>query len=187
MNLDNTSEFFQNRMKKIFDFYLWKFVLIYMNDIIVFSSNTKKHLTHLNEILNFLKKSEMILAFKKCHFAYSSIKTLNHYVFKLKMSILKKKIKTIKKLKFFKTFHELKTAIEFFDYYQKFVAWYAWKKKLLLKLKILDFKNNSVKKNSRLRWTNRIKIKNFLNSKKSITVSMKDERILNSNEKCFQI
>ena len=61
-----------------------------MNDIIVFSSDTKKHLTHLNEILDFLKKSKVILAFKKCHFAYSNIKALNHYVFKLKMSTLKK-------------------------------------------------------------------------------------------------
>ena len=93
-----------------------------MNDIIVFSSDTKKHLTHLNEILNLLKKSEIILVLKKCHCAYLSIKTLNHYVFKLKMSILEKKIKTIKKLKFSKTLHELKTAIEFFDYYRKFVA-----------------------------------------------------------------
>ena len=187
MNLGNIFEFFQNRMKKIFDFYLWKFVLIYMNDIIVFSLNTKKHLTHLNEILNFLKKSEVILAFKKCHFAYSSIKTLNHYVFRLGMSILEKKIKTIKKLKFFKTLHELKTAIEFFDYYRKFVTWYAWKKKFLLKLKILNFKNSFVKKNSRLRWANRIRIKDSSSSKKSITVSIKNERILNSDEKCFQI
>ena len=36
MRLKNTLEFFQARMKKIFDFYLWKFVWIYMNDIIVF-------------------------------------------------------------------------------------------------------------------------------------------------------
>ena len=38
MKLKNTSDFFQNRMKKIFEFYFWKFVFVYMNDIIVFFS-----------------------------------------------------------------------------------------------------------------------------------------------------
>ena len=61
-----------------------------MNDIIVFSFDTKKHLNHLNKVLNFLEKSEIILTLRKCHFAYLNIKTLDHYVFRLKMSTLKK-------------------------------------------------------------------------------------------------
>ena len=68
MNLKNTSRFFQSRMKKIFDVFLWKFVLVYIDDIIVYSRILKKHLEHLNEVLNLLKKFEVTLSFKKCHF-----------------------------------------------------------------------------------------------------------------------
>ena len=97
MKFGNTSDFFQNRMKKVFKTYLWKFVLIYMNDIIVYSKNKNQHLTHLKKILNLLEKSDVILTLKKCHFAYFSIKVLKHHVSKLELNILKKKTKIIRK------------------------------------------------------------------------------------------
>ena len=40
IKFDNTSDFFQSKMKKMFKIYLWKFVLIYMNDIIVYFKNS---------------------------------------------------------------------------------------------------------------------------------------------------
>ena len=97
MKFDNTSDFFQSRMKKVFKIYLWKFVLIYMNDIIVYFKNKNQHLTNLKKILNLFEKSDVILTLKKCHFAYFSIKILKHHVSKLEFSILKKKTKVIRK------------------------------------------------------------------------------------------
>ena len=116
-------------MRLFSDFFAWtlKFrktptllqgTVIYMNDIIVFSADTQKHLTHLKEVLDLLEKSGVTLAFKKCRFAYSNIKVLGHYVFRLGMSILEEKIKAIEELKFPKTLHELETAIGFFGYYR---------------------------------------------------------------------
>ena len=90
MNLKNISNFFQNRMKKIFDFYLWKFVLIYRNDIIIYFKISINHFAHLNEAFNLLEKSKMTLSFSKCHFVYSNIKTLKHHVNRFDLNTLKK-------------------------------------------------------------------------------------------------
>jgi hypothetical protein len=74
MNLNNTFEFFQHRMKKVLKKYLWKFVFIYIDDIIIFFSIFEDHLKHLNEILILLKKSDVIFSLFKSHFDYLSIK-----------------------------------------------------------------------------------------------------------------
>ena len=149
MKLNNIFGFFQNRMKKIFDFYLWKFVFVYMNDIIVYFHDSKNHLHHFDEMLRLLKKSNVTLTLKKCHFVYFNIKTLKHYVSKLKFNILKKKIEAIRFFRFSRTFRELKTIMKFFNYYRKFVVWYIWKKKSLQQLKTTKFKNDFFKKNAR--------------------------------------
>lgn len=94
MKLKNILNFFQNRMKKIFESHFWKFVLMYINNIIIYSVNFDQHLFHFDEILYLLKRSEMILALKKCHFEYPNIKALNHHVFRLKLNIFEKKRKS---------------------------------------------------------------------------------------------
>jgi hypothetical protein len=51
MGLGNTPGFFQHRMKKVLEKYLWKFVLVYVDDIIIYSPTLENHLVHLEEIL----------------------------------------------------------------------------------------------------------------------------------------
>jgi hypothetical protein len=137
MNLNNTSKFFQHKIKRILKKYLWKFVLIYIDDIIIFFSTFENHLKHLKKILIFLKKSNVIFSLSKSHFDYSSIKILKHHVNRLKISIMKKKIEVIKNLKFFVTLKNLKKELSFFEYY---VLWYSFIEKSLIKLKTQIFK-----------------------------------------------
>ena len=119
IKLKNTSKFFQNRIKKIFDFYLWKFVLIYINDIIIYFEISINHFVYLNEALNLLKKSKMTLSFSKCYFVYSNIKTLKHHMNYFDLNILKEKTKIIRWLMFFKIFKKFEIDLNFFDYYMK--------------------------------------------------------------------
>ena len=192
MNLKNISNFFQNRMKKIFDFYLWKFVLIYMNDIIIYFKISTDHFVHLNEALNLLEKSKMTLSFSKCHFVYSNIKTLKHYVNRFDLNTFKKKIDIICYLMFFKILRKFEVGLNFFDYYKKFVAWYVVKKRFLIIFKTLNFKDNFNKKKSRLRWANgiRLKINELIKSSKTndkAFIKKKNIRIFVSSKKCLKI
>jgi hypothetical protein len=152
MNLDNTFEFFQHRMKKVLEKYLWKFILVYIDDIIIFFSIFENHLKHLNEILILLEKSNVNFFLFKLHFDYSSIKALRHHVNKLNINIMKKKIEIIKNLRFFVTLRNLKKELNFFEYYRNFVSWYSFIEKSLIKLKIQTFKEALKKERQRLEW-----------------------------------
>lgn len=125
MGFGNTPGIFQSRMVKVFGGSLWKFVLIYIDGIIVFSKNPIDHLLHLQEVFDLLKKSGVTLSLAKCHFAYPSIKALGHHVGRLGLSTLEDKTKAIRDLKFSRKLRELETGLGFFGYYRRYVVWYV--------------------------------------------------------------
>ncbi len=152
MNLNNISRFFQHRMKRVLKKYLWKFIFVYIDDIIIFFSILENHLKHLNEILILLKKSNVIFFLFKSHFDYLNIKILKHHVNRLKINIMKKKVEVIKNLKFFVTLKNLKKELDFFEYYRNFVSWYSFIKKSLIKFKTQIFKKIFRKDKQKFEW-----------------------------------
>lgn len=55
--LTNTPTTFQATMNKLFHSYLRKFVLVFFDDILVYSKTWKEHLKHLEEVLFILEKN----------------------------------------------------------------------------------------------------------------------------------
>jgi hypothetical protein len=56
MSLDNISKFFQHRMKRVLEKYLWKFVLVYIDDIIIFFSILENYFETFEWDSNFFKE-----------------------------------------------------------------------------------------------------------------------------------
>ena len=110
-------------------------------------------------MLTILEDSEMILTLFKCHFAYFSIKVLNHHVSRLRLNTMKKKIEIIRKMKFLRNLRKLKIKLSFFDYYCTFVNHYVVITRSLMKLKIKDFKDSSIKKRSRKEHATRMRFR----------------------------
>jgi hypothetical protein len=54
MGLACSPGFFQHRIERLFGAYLWKFVLVYIDDVIVFSKDIDAHVKHLREVLRLL-------------------------------------------------------------------------------------------------------------------------------------
>ena len=106
-----------------------------------------------------LKDSEVTLALAKYYFVYFSIKVLNYYVFKLELNIAKKKINVICRIKFLRNLKELEINLRFFEYYRDFVDHYTTIARLLIKLKIRNFVNSSIKEKSRQKHATRIKLR----------------------------
>jgi hypothetical protein len=71
---------FQCLMNAIFGKYMRMFVLIFMDDILVFSSSMQEHLEHLRPVFQILKDNELFLNFKKCKFAQHQISYLGHII-----------------------------------------------------------------------------------------------------------
>ena len=104
-------------MKNMLKAFLYSFILVYINDIIIFNYISEKYLKYVNIILTKLKESEISLFMKKCHFIYLSIKLLEHHILRLKHITEEEKIEAIKRKAFSITLKELKTDLEFFKYY----------------------------------------------------------------------
>ena len=71
---------FQQLMSDLFRTMNWKNVLIYLDDIILFSSSFKQHLQHIEEVLVKLKQADLRLKPQKCHFAKPEVQYLGHII-----------------------------------------------------------------------------------------------------------
>ena len=95
--LTNAPTTFQGVMNRIFHQYLEKFVLVYLDDILVFSKTPKEHIEHLRVVFDVLCKKKLYAKLAKCHFAKNELEYLGHVVGKDGIKVDPKKIETIAK------------------------------------------------------------------------------------------
>lgn len=66
--LMNALATFIDLMNRVFKDYVDKFVIVFINDILIYSQSTKDHEEHLRLILQRLKEEKLYAKFKKCEF-----------------------------------------------------------------------------------------------------------------------
>ncbi|GAA0185330.1 hypothetical protein LIER_32618 [Lithospermum erythrorhizon] len=76
--LSNAPATFQSIMNHVFYCYLRKFVLVFFDDILVYSRDMESHITHLHKILTLLRKNRLFAKPSKCAFGQSYIEYLGH-------------------------------------------------------------------------------------------------------------
>jgi Reverse transcriptase (RNA-dependent DNA polymerase) len=80
MGLTNSPSSFQNIMNNIFREYLNDFVLVYLDDILIFSRTPEEHLRHLELVLKKLEEYKLSAHLKKCQFGKSHLDFLGHVI-----------------------------------------------------------------------------------------------------------
>ncbi|GJW93490.1 putative reverse transcriptase domain-containing protein, partial [Tanacetum coccineum] len=91
--LTNAPAVFMNRVCKP---YLDKFVIIFINDILIYSKNKKEHEEHLKAILELLKKEELYTKFSECEFWIPKVHFLGHVIDSQGIHVDPAKIESIK-------------------------------------------------------------------------------------------
>ena len=64
----NALAYFMNMMNKVFMKYLDKFVVVFIDDILVYSKSEEEHAEHLRLILEKLREHQLYAKFSKCEF-----------------------------------------------------------------------------------------------------------------------
>lgn len=77
--LINAPASFQRMMEQVFREYNHDFMLIYLDDLIIYSKNLKEHLEHLKLVFDTLRKANLRAKLKKCKFMCKTITFLGHH------------------------------------------------------------------------------------------------------------
>ena len=104
--------------------YLNDFCTSYLNDILIYNNNKKKHIVHVSKMLQRFQQIKLFLDIKKCEFFVTSIKYLNLIIIfeKIKMNLTK--IDAIVNWKSSKNVKNVQTFLNFANFYKKFILNY---------------------------------------------------------------
>lgn len=85
--LTNTLATFMCLVNSIFHQFLDKFVLIFIDDILIYSQNMEEHKEHLHIVLQVLRKNQLYTKYSKCDFFKEQIQYLGHVVTKDEITV----------------------------------------------------------------------------------------------------
>ncbi|GJT57329.1 putative reverse transcriptase domain-containing protein [Tanacetum coccineum] len=94
--LTNAPAVFMDLMNRVCKPYLDKFVIVFIDDILIYSKNKKEHEEHLRTILELLKKEELYAKFSKCEFWIPKVQFLGHVINSEGIHVDPAKIESIK-------------------------------------------------------------------------------------------
>ena len=78
--LKNAPPTFQRMMNHILKEYLDEFVIVYIDDILIYSKSWEEHMEHLQKVLTRLSEAKLMIKLKKCKFGEQNIEFLGHIV-----------------------------------------------------------------------------------------------------------
>nr|GFA83674.1 retrotransposon protein, putative, Ty3-gypsy subclass [Tanacetum cinerariifolium] len=94
--LTNAPAVFMDLMNRVCKPYLDKFVIVFIDDILIYSKDEKEHEEHLKIILGLLKKEELYAKFSKCEFWIPKVQFLGHVIDSQGIHVDPTKIESVK-------------------------------------------------------------------------------------------
>ncbi|GJT42548.1 putative reverse transcriptase domain-containing protein [Tanacetum coccineum] len=132
--LTNAPVVFMDLMNRVCKPYLDKFIIVFIDDILIYSKNEKEHEEHLKVILKLLKKEQLYAKFSKCEFWIPKVQFLRHVIDSRCIHVDPAKIEFIKDWAFPKTPMEIRQFLGLAGYYRKFIEGFPKIAKSMTKL-----------------------------------------------------
>lgn len=123
--LTNAPCTFQSLMNKVFDKVLRKFVLVFFDDILIYSRSWDEHLQHLRDVFQILSQHQLFLKPSKCTFGETVIEYLCHFISAESVSTDPSKIKTIEQWPTPSSQKQLCSFLGLANYYKRFIQAYS--------------------------------------------------------------
>ena len=133
-------------MNSVFSFYLDKFVLLFLDDILIYSNNEEEHEEHLRLTLQFLREHQLYAKLSKCDFYRDRIQSLGHIISEEGISMDPKNIEAIMNWPTPINVTNVRSFMGLAGYYRRFIEGFS---------KVANAITSLKKKGMQLKWTSR--------------------------------
>ncbi|GKA74833.1 putative reverse transcriptase domain-containing protein [Tanacetum coccineum] len=116
---------FMDLMNRVCKPYLDKFMIVFIDDILIYSKSEEEHAEHLKLILELLKKEELYAKFSKCEFWLSKVQFLGHVIDSEGIHVDPAKIESIKDWASPKNPTEIRQFLGLAGYYRRFIEGFS--------------------------------------------------------------
>ena len=93
--LTNAPTAFMDLMHRVFQPYLDRFVVVFMDDILIYSKSEEDHKGHLRVVLQTLREHQLYAKFNKCEFWHIEVRFLGHVVLASRVSVDLEKVEAV--------------------------------------------------------------------------------------------
>ena len=105
--------------------YLGSSVLVYLDDIIIYSRTFKEHKQHVEQVFQALREVNLMMKPKKCEFVKQELRFLGHIISKDKIKVDPEKIAKIVSLPSPTNLKQLQSRLELFLFYHKYIKGFS--------------------------------------------------------------
>jgi hypothetical protein len=123
--LTNAPANFMNLMNKVFMEYLDRFVVVFIDNILIYSKNDSDHEEHLQMVLRKLRDNQLYAKYSKCEFWIDEVPFLGHIISNGGISVDLAKVREIVAWKIPSTVTEIQSFLGLAGYYRRFIKGFS--------------------------------------------------------------
>ncbi|KAK2443611.1 hypothetical protein QL285_014700 [Trifolium repens] len=123
--LTNAPAIFMDYMNRIFQPYLDQFVVIFIDDILIYSKDSQEHAEHLRIVLSILREKQLYAKFSKCEFWLSEVKFLGHVISQGGVSVDPSKVEAVLNWERPRSVTEVRSFLGLAGYYRRFILGFS--------------------------------------------------------------
>jgi hypothetical protein len=142
--LTNVLAYFMYLMNKVFMEYLDKFVVVFIDDILIFSKTEEEHERHLRLVLDMVQSNKLYAKFSKCEFWLTEVAFLRHVISARGVPVDFGKVKDVLNWMPPTTASEIQSFLGLAGYYRRFIKGFS---------KIAKPTTKLLEKNKAFEWT----------------------------------
>jgi hypothetical protein len=119
--LTNAPSYFMYLMNKVFMEYLDKFVVVFIDDNLIFSMNDEEHVEHLRLVLQKLRENQLYAKLSKCEFWLKEVLFLGHIISEGGISVDPSKVKSVLSWNTPQNVSDIRSFLGLAGYYRRFI------------------------------------------------------------------
>ena len=119
--ITNATAYFMYLMNSVFIPELDKFVVVFIDDILIYSKNEREHEQHLHIVLQRLRDHQLYAKYSKYEFWLTSVKFLGHTISSDGISVDSSKVQEVMDWKPPTSIHQIRSFLSLAGYYRRFI------------------------------------------------------------------